>query len=77
MLNVEEKILSDFAPQKRNFSLLQSYLEMLALILKYSPDGLQIHQILNIVEIIHEYENITDEKLLLAKLKLAHIYGSL
>lgn len=68
------KILSDFSPLTRDFTLLQNYLEMLAMILKLSPDGLQIYQVLNIVEIIHEYENISEEKLLLAKLKLAQIY---
>jgi len=68
------KILSDFSPQTRNFSLLQNYLEMLAIILKYSPDGVQIYQVLDIVEIIHDYENLTSEKLLLAKLKLSQIY---
>jgi hypothetical protein len=47
---------------------------MLAMVLRLSPDGLQIHQVLEIVETIHEYENITEEKILLAKLKLSQIY---
>jgi len=47
---------------------------MLAMILRLSPDGLQIYQVLEIVETIHAYENITEEKLLLAKLKLSQIY---
>jgi hypothetical protein len=68
------KILSDFAPQNRDFGILNGYLEMLAMILRLSPDGLQIYQVLEIVETIHEYENITEEKLLLSKLKLSQIY---
>lgn len=68
------KILSDFAPQNRDFGILNGYLEMLAMILRLSPDGLQIYQVLEIVETIHEYENITQEKILLAKLKLSQIY---
>ena len=75
--NAAVKIISDFQPQTRDFTLLQNYLETLALIHKYSPEGLQIHQILDIVQVMHEYENITEEKLLLAKLKLLHIYGNL
>jgi hypothetical protein len=71
------KILSDFAPQNRDFWVLNSYLEMLAMILRLSPDGLQIYQVLEIVETIHDYENITEEKILLAKLKLSQIYWNL
>ena len=71
------KILSDFSPQTKSFAVLQKYLEILAYILKNSPDGLQIFWIVEIIQKIHHFENISEEKLLLCYLKVAHIYGNL
>lgn len=71
------KILSDFAPSTKNFWVLQKYLEILAYILNNSPDWLQIFGIIEIIQRIHNFENISEEKLLLSFLKVAHIYGNL
>jgi hypothetical protein len=71
------KILSDFTPANKSFDVLQNYLELLALILRNTPEGIQAYGVIDIVQAIHEYENITAEKILLAKLKLLHIFGSL
>ena len=71
------KILSDFSPSTKKFWVLQKYLEILAYIWKNSPDGLQIFWIVEIIQKIHDFENISEEKLLLTQLKIAHIYGNL
>lgn len=71
------KILWDFAPHTKSFSVLQKYLEILAYIYKNSPDGLQIFWIVEIIQKIHNFENISEEKLLLCSLKVGHIYGNL
>ena len=71
------KILSDFAPANKGFQILQAYLELLALILRNTPEWVQVYGVIDIIQAIHEYENISAEKILLAKLKLLHIFGSL
>lgn len=71
------KILSDFAPANKSFDVLQNYLELLAMILKNTPEWVQAYWIIDIVEFIHKYEEITADKLLLSKLKLLHIFGTL
>lgn len=71
------KILSDFAPTNKSFDVLQNYLELLAMIHKNTPEWVQAYWIIDIVEFIHEYENITADKILLSKLKLLHIFGTL
>lgn len=71
------KILSDFAPANKSFDVLQNYLELLAMILKNTPEWVQAYWIIDIVEFIHKYEEITADKILLSKLKLLHIFGTL
>lgn len=71
------KILSDFAPTNKSFDVLQNYLELLAMILKNIPEWVQTYGILDIIEIIHAYENITADKIVLSKMKLLHIFWTL
>lgn len=71
------KILSDFSPTNKNFDILNSYLELLAMIIKNIPEWVQAYWIIDIIEFIHKYENITADKILLSKLKLLHIFGNL
>lgn len=71
------KILSDFWPHSKSFSLLQKYLEILAYILQNTPEGLQVFWILEVIQRIHHFENISEEKLILAQAKLAHIFWHL
>ncbi|MCP4523315.1 MAG: hypothetical protein GY828_03785 [Candidatus Gracilibacteria bacterium] len=71
------KITSDFSIEKKGFHILQKYMELLAYILHNTPQNVPIFQVVEIVEHLHRYENITTEKLLLGKLKLAHIFGLL
>ena len=71
------KILSDFSPTNKSFDVLQNYLELLAIILKNIPEGVQAYWVIDILEYIHDYENITADKILLSKLKLLHILGTL
>lgn len=71
------KILSDFSPLTRDFATLQKYMEILAYILKNSPDWLQIFWVIEIIQKIHHFEKINEEKLFLSLLKLKHIYWNL
>lgn len=71
------KILSDFSPVNKSFDVLQNYLELLAMIHKNTPEGVQAYGIIDIIEVIHNYESITADKITLAKFKLLHIFGTL
>jgi recombinational DNA repair protein (RecF pathway) len=71
------KILSDFSPTNKSFDVLQNYLELLALIHQNTPEWVQAYGIIDIIEVIHNYENITADKLFLAKLKLLYIFWNL
>ena len=71
------KILSDFSPTNKRFDVLNNYLELLAMIHQNTPEWVQAYWIIDIIEFIHKYENITADKILLSKLKLLHILGTL
>lgn len=71
------KILSSFDYEKKSFLLINNFLELIALVLKNTPEWVQIFEIYNIFDFINNYEKITEEKLLLAKLKIINILWEL
>lgn len=71
------KILSSFDYEKKSFLLINNFLELIALILKNSPEWMPISEIYNILDYINNYKKLTEEKILLAKLKITNILWNL
>ncbi|MBB1564990.1 recombination protein O N-terminal domain-containing protein [Candidatus Gracilibacteria bacterium] len=72
------KIKSEFnLENKRTFSEINIFLEILSLIYKESAIGIQNKEIFHLVEEINKKENIDKTKLILAKLKAKAIFGIL
>jgi hypothetical protein len=71
------KILSDFNYEKKSFQLINNYLELIAIILKNAPEWVPIFEIYNIFEYVNNYEKLTEEKILLAKLKIINVLWEL
>lgn len=71
------KILSEFSLSKKTYHEMESYLKLLAYAWKQAPDWVPVYQVLEIFEEVHNYTNITAEKLLLARLKLSSIFWNL
>ena len=68
------KIMSEFWLVEKTFAQIQNYLQLIALVHKQAPDGVPIFQILEIFTEIHAYENISAQKLLLARGKISAIF---
>ncbi|MDD2907078.1 MAG: hypothetical protein PHH98_00410 [Candidatus Gracilibacteria bacterium] len=72
------KIKSEFNLNKdRNFSEINKFLEILSLIYREIPEGVSFEEIFEIIETINTYENIDLTKLILAKLKIKSLLGTL
>ena len=71
------KISSEFNTRNKDFSFINSYLELLSIILNNTPDGSPVSQILEICEYINSHPNLDENKILLAKLKCFNIFGNL
>ena len=71
------KILSHFNYEKKSFKLINNFLELIALISKNIPEWIPIFEIYNIFYYINNYEKLTDEKILLTKLKIINILWNL
>lgn len=64
------KILSEFSYEKKNYSEINWYLELLSLVNNNIPDNLALFEIFNILDAINIFKKINLEKILLAKLKV-------
>jgi len=64
------KIWSEFNYENRNFAIIESYLELLSLVFKRTPNWNPIYEIFYILENINLYEDISLVKLTLGKLKI-------
>ena len=71
------KIKYEFLNQKRNFSEINLYLELLGYINKNLGDGIIVPEIYTIFETINKASNINENKLILTKLKLKNILWEL
>lgn len=68
------KILSQIQHNNTTFWFLNSYLEFINIILKNTPDWVPITQIIPLCETLYRYNILTEEKILLAKLKMYNIF---
>ncbi len=64
------KIISEFEYQNKSFELIESYLKLLSLVLKNTPDGNPAFEIYNTLECVHNQKKINTERLCLARLKI-------
>lgn len=71
------KITSEFNTENKSFLVVNSYLEFLALILKNTPNWVPVYELFDLVEIINNYSNVDEIKLILAKLKTISILWEL
>jgi len=63
------KISSEFQTENKNFTLIHQYLELLWIVLRNTPDGVPVSHVLEILEYIHSDHRLSEERILLAKLK--------
>jgi len=67
------KITWEFKAENKNFSEIKNFLELINSILKNSPEKVSIYEIYNIFENLKYYENLSEEKLILTRLKVLNI----
>lgn len=71
------KIISEFKHDKKSFIIINSYLTILALILKKTPIWMPIYELFDLLKILNSIENINELKLVLVKLKVISIFWEL
>jgi recombinational DNA repair protein (RecF pathway) len=71
------KIKSQFLYEQREFSTINEYLILIALIKKLTPDGVTIPEIYKVLSSLHKLKEISEEKIILWELKVLNILGLL
>ena len=67
------KISSIFMYEWQEYKIIEQYLKIINIILKYSPEWLRIMSIFESIEFLHKQENLEYWKLLLLELKIINI----
>lgn len=67
------KIKSEFDYLWKNYEVILEYLELLQVVDKKCPYHMPMYEIYNIFHEINHFQNISDEKLIFAHLKILHI----
>jgi hypothetical protein len=67
------KISWQFDTQNKDFVEINSFLELLNTTLRNTPDKIAIYAIYHVFEILKNIENITEEKMILSRLKILDI----
>ncbi len=71
------KISSEYDLSNKTFKEMNLYLEILANILKQTPEWNPIYELFELLELLNSYNNIDELKLLLIKLKVTSIFWEL
>lgn len=67
------KIVWEFKTENRSFSEIKSFLELLNTILRNTPEKVSIYEIYNTFENLKYFEGLSEEKLILTRLKIINI----
>ncbi len=71
------KIKSQFLYEEKEFSTINEYLRLIALVKKWTPNWLPIQEIYELLSCLHKQEKLLEEKILLWQLKILHIFWTL
>lgn len=67
------KIKNEFSYTNKDYTTLLDYLELIKIVMDKCPLNLPIYEIYNILNEVNSFENITDEKIIFAQLKVLNI----
>lgn len=67
------KIKNEFSYTNKDYTTLLDYLELIKIVIDKCPLNLPIYEIYNILNEVNSFENITDEKIIFAQLKILNI----
>ncbi len=67
-------ILHEFRSDTSNFSITLAYLQLISQVVHHAPAGVQIFHIYDLFETLLQISDITEEKIILAQLKLTEIF---
>lgn len=71
------KILSEYKNEKKTFSEINKYLNLLAKVYKNTPFGSPIFELYDLLETINNLSDLNETKLVLARLKVVSIFWEL
>ncbi len=71
------KIKSEFDMQNKSFEIINSYLTILYLVFNKTPDWNPVFELFDLLEILNNYKDINNIKLILIKLKIISIFWEL
>lgn len=68
------KIKSQFLYEEKEFSIINEYLRLIALVKRWTPNGVPIHEIYEVISSLHKQAEISEEKIILWQLKILNIF---